>query len=423
MATSTVDGHPSAPGVHDPELLADLEQTVRHLATIDRPSASEGETRAALWIADALRDQGLDPQIEAERAHGTYWWPVGLLNAAALLSLRLARRGKRLRAFGLASVATAALIDDLDHRRRWFRRAALPHRPTHNVTAVAGDADADHTLVVVAHHDAAHSGAIFDPGLPRALQARFPETYDRAIFHPPLLWLTLLGPLLAILTAARGGRHARRWSRFFCVGTVLGMADIGRRPAVPGANDNLTGVAVLLGLARRLRDRPVRGLRVLLVSVGSEESFSEGMAAWGKRHFPGLSRDATWVIAVDSVGSPTLCSPISEGFLRPYDYDPGLRRDAIEVAGAHGIDVDANLRFSFASDAQIAHHAGYRSMLLGSIDALRSPSNYHWPSDTADNVDYGTVAEAVTVVEGMARRLTDRLAEGSWRTPAPRHGS
>lgn len=405
MATSTVDAGPHARGAHDPELLAGLEEAVRHLAAIDRPSASEGETRAGLWIADALRGYGLDTRVEAERAHGTYWWPVGLLNAAALWSVRLARRGHRRRATALAALSAAALVDDLDHRRRWFRRAGLPHRPTHNVTATAGDADARPTLVVVAHHDAAHSGAIFDPALPRALQARFPGAYERAIFHPPLLWLTLLGPLLAVYAAARDSRRAAAWARVLTVGTMLGMADIGRRPAVPGANDNLSGVAVLLGLARRLRDHPVRGLRVLLVSVGSEESFSEGMAAWGTRHFGELERDETWVIAVDSVGSPTLCAPISEGFLRPYDYDPALRRHAVEAAGAHGIDIQADFRFSFATDAQIARHAGYRSMMLGSVDELRSPSNYHWPTDTADNVDYGTVAEAVTVVDGIIRRL------------------
>lgn len=400
MATRTVHGP------HDPELLADLERAVHHLASIDRPSASEGETRAALWIADALRELGLDAQVEAERAHGTYWWPIGLLNAAALWSLRQARRGRRLRALTLAAVATAAVVDDLDHRHRWFRRALLPHRPTHNVTAVAGDPQAEHTVVIVAHHDAAHSGAIFDPALPRWLQARFPDAYDRTIFHPPLLWLTVFGPILALLAAARGGGRAFRAAQVFTVGTILAMADIGRRPAVPGANDNLTGVATLLGLARRLRDAPVEGLRVLLVSVGSEESFSEGMAAWGRRHFPELARDRTWVVAVDTVGSPTLAIPLSEGFLRAYDYDPGLRRDAIEAAGAHGIELAGDFRFSFATDAQIARHAGYPTLLLGSVDELRSPANYHWPTDTAENVDYGTVAEAVAVLDGLLRRLS-----------------
>jgi putative aminopeptidase FrvX len=149
----------------------------------------------------------------------------------------------------------------------------------------------------------------------------------------------------------------------------------------------------------------VQGVRVLLVSAGAEESFSEGMATWGRRHFPDLPRETTWVIAVDSVGSPTLCLPLSEGFLRNYDYDPALRRDAAEVARELGIPLAPDFRFSFASDAQIAHHAGYRCLLVSSIDELRTPSNYHWPTDTADRVDYGTVADATAVVDGLIRRL------------------
>ncbi|MDX6670269.1 MAG: hypothetical protein QOI91_632, partial [Solirubrobacteraceae bacterium] len=35
-----------------------LERTVRHLASIERPSASPGEREAAEWIAAALRDLG-----------------------------------------------------------------------------------------------------------------------------------------------------------------------------------------------------------------------------------------------------------------------------------------------------------------------------------------------------------------------------
>lgn len=399
-------GMPSDQAAGDPSsALPLLERAVHVLAAIDRPSASDGETRAALWIADELRALGLDAQVEAERAHGTYWWPIGLLNAVALWSLRQTRRGRRWRAAVSAAAATAALVDDLDHRSRWFRRAALPRRPTHNVTAVAGDPSAARTVVVVAHHDAAHSGAIFDPALPRALQARFPEQYARGVFHPPLLWLTVLGPILAAVAAVRGGGRAAAAARVLTTGTMLAMVDIGRRAVVPGANDNLSAVAVILGLAQQLIERPVEGVRVLLVSAGSEESFSEGMAAWGRRHFPELPRDTTWVVAVDSVGSPTLCLPLSEGFLRNYDYDPALRRDAAEVAAELGATLAPDFRFSFASDAQIAHHAGYRSMLVSSIDELRTPSNYHWPTDTADRVSYATVADAVAVVDGLIRRI------------------
>ena len=80
------------------------------------------------------------------------------------------------------------------------------------------------------------------------------------------------------------------------LGTVAVMTDIGARKSVPGANDNLSGVGVVLALAERLGDQPVEGLRVLLVSTGSEESFSEGMHGFARRHFPSLDPAHTEVL-------------------------------------------------------------------------------------------------------------------------------
>src|SRR5881397_2127364 len=96
-----------------------MEGAVRHLASFERPSASPGERAAAEWIADALRDLGLQPVVEEGRAHGGFWWPLGLLNAVALVGSALRpRRAGRL----LAAAAAIAIADDLDHRSRFFRR-------------------------------------------------------------------------------------------------------------------------------------------------------------------------------------------------------------------------------------------------------------------------------------------------------------
>jgi len=60
-----------------------LEADVRHLAALDRGSATSGEHEAAQWLAQRLRALGADARVEAEPAHGGYWWPIGLLNALA----------------------------------------------------------------------------------------------------------------------------------------------------------------------------------------------------------------------------------------------------------------------------------------------------------------------------------------------------
>jgi len=371
-----------------------VEGAVRHLASFDRPSASAGERRAAEWIATALEAEGCAARVEPERAHGGYWWPFGLLNGLAVLGALLGGLRGRL----LAAFATAALVDDTDHRSRWFRRAFLPQRPTYNVVAKAGDRGAKRTVVVVGHHDAAHGGQIFDPSAVRWFARRFPERHAAAKRWPRLVRLVVAPPLLVAL-------GFRRVGAFLALGNIASMIDVGRRPAVPGANDNLTGVGVLLGLARRLREEPVEGLRVLLLSTGSEESNSEGMAAFGRRHFAGLPRSTTTFVAVDTVGSGLLCLGESEGFLWAHPYDDELKDLASACAAELGITLQRGLHISFATDGQIALHGGYRALVLGSIDELKLPRNYHQPTDVPDNVDFPSVLDAVRLCEAVVRRI------------------
>jgi hypothetical protein len=83
-----------------------MERVVRELAAYERPSASAGEQRAAAWIAAELDAAGCrDARVEEERAHGGYWWPLGLLNAAAALAALLGGRRAAALVGGLAAAA------------------------------------------------------------------------------------------------------------------------------------------------------------------------------------------------------------------------------------------------------------------------------------------------------------------------------
>ena len=153
-----------------------IERVVRELAAYERPSASDGERRAAEWLAGELRAAGCrEVMVEEERAHGGYWWPLGLLNAGAALAARL---GGRRAAALVGGVAAAAIYDDVGGGRLWFRRRTLPHRPTFNAVAEAGDPEASRTIVFLAHHDAAHSGLVFHPALPRIAMRSMPALHD-----------------------------------------------------------------------------------------------------------------------------------------------------------------------------------------------------------------------------------------------------
>ena len=73
-----------------------------------------------------------------------------------------------------------------------------------------------------------------------------------------------------------------------------------------------------------------------------------------------------------------------------------------------GVWLFPNLRLRNATDGLIALKAGYTSACLGSVTEYKAPANYHWPTDTAANVDYDTFTDAVRLCEGIVRRLDQR---------------
>lgn len=373
---------------------AELRDWVERLAAIDAPSASDGERARAELIADELWSAGWEARLEEERAHGTYWWPLGLAaGASALAALRGGRLGGAVGLF-----AAAAVADDVGHVKRWFRRRFLPQRTTVNVVAERGEGE--RTYIFVAHHDSAHSGLVFHPAIPRFWGRRFPKLLERTNTTPGTLWGAFFGPLAVALGSLFGLDRLRRIGGFVSAGYAAAMADIGRSSPVPGANDNLSGVAAILALARI---EPPPGVRVMLVSTGSEESFSEGMQAFGERHFAELPRETTFFVALDTVGSPDLVLLEGEGMLGIHEYLEGAK-DAVQAAADRaGVKLWRGLRFRNATDAIIPLRAGYPTVAVVSCDEFKAPSNYHWPTDTPENVDYGTVAEAVRVCEALLR--------------------
>lgn len=381
------------------------------LAAFERPSASEGERRAAGLIAERLRACGCDVAVEREQAHGSYWWPVGTANLIALIGALGAARGRRPgRALGAlaAGVAAAALWDDLGHGRRWFRRAVLPRRATWNVLAWAGERRASRTVAFVAHHDAAHSGLVFHPALGRIGPELLPRLHERSSHTLPILYAVWLGPALICAGALLGRRGPARAGAVLSLGTIAAMADIGRREVVAGANDNLAAVGVLLALAEHLRETPLEGVRVLLLSTGSEESFSEGMQAFVERHAHELDPETTEVVCLECLGGPMLIVLEGEGMLRMRDYDAPLREALARAAARAGVAVTRGLRTVAATDAIIALRAGYRAATLASVTDAKLPLNYHWPNDTPEHLHWETVEAAIATCESFLRAVAEQ---------------
>jgi Zn-dependent M28 family amino/carboxypeptidase len=178
-----------------------------------------------------------------------------------------------------------------------------------------------------------------------------------------------------------------------------------RSEVVPGANDNLSACAVEVALAEMLGEKPLPGLRVWLVSAGAEETLQDGIRAFMERHAAELDPETTSFLCVDSVASPRLVMLEGEGPMWMEDYDAHLRETLVRVAERNGLALERGFRARASTDAIIPQRHGFKIANLASVNDYHYLSNYHLRTDTAENADFSTVAEAAKVAYALAAEL------------------
>jgi hypothetical protein len=384
-----------------------LREVIEDLAPLDRGAGSPGEEVAAWRLRTRLEEAGCPAAVEeVEYLDGFAGLHAGFTAVGAVAGA-LAARGRMRPLAALAALGAAvAAADDSANGARFMRRHLIGSSTTWNVVAEAGDPDAERTLVVLAHHDAAPTGFIFDDTLQRKLNDWFPDFVERTDTALPMWWPVYAGPLLSALGAVTGRRGIARAGMVLSASSLASFADIARDRIVPGASDNLSGVAVLVALAERLQTKPVEGLRVVLVSCGAEEVLQGGVYAFVDRHLARMDPDTTWVLNLDTLGSPRLILLEGEGPVWMEDYCGPEFRDLIaETARDAGIELRRNMRARTSTDSVIPSRAGYRTATLCSMNAWKGLDHYHRPSDLPENVDYTTVGDALALTEALARRL------------------
>ena len=449
-----------------------LHEVVETLAPIERTPCSPGERAAAEWLCARLRSvPGVEVELEDEPSWGTFPPTATGLGLLGVLGAVLRLRGHRAAGALAAAITLAGIVDEADNGPRVLRRLVRRRRTTVNLLARIGATDAPTTVVVLAHHDAPQTGLVFDQTLQRKLYERAPHVLERFKTPLPQWWFGLAGPLATLIstcrsgmrgsaagargTGARGSGAGRRRSGLgprspglgprspglgprspglgarspglgaripglgARIGLVLGLvgtalvADMWRSETVQGANDNLSGVSCLVALAELLHERPIPGLRVLLVSCGAEETLQDGIRAFVRRHRHELDPATTRFVNLDSIGSPHLLLLEAEGPIRMEEYrGPWLRDLCSERAESLGIALHRGYRARASTDSIIPSRAGYPTATFLSMTDWRSPANYHLPSDIPANLDYATVADAARLVYDVSLALATEPESG-----------
>lgn len=377
-------------------LVQAVRSDIRQLSEMVRDSAGEGELQAAGYVAERLREVGVgEVEVQSYRGRKTYA-PSHAIHTAIGVALAV-RRGFAARLGSLALLASLEL--DAGGRFPWLARI-LPRGEGANVIAripAREGTERVKTVVLLAHHDAARTGLVWSPAISRVGKARRIESRRIEGFMLPVA----AGFALASIPL--------KASRLLGAG-LLGLAtalttEVGLGETVPGASDNASGVAGLIELAGQITKYPLPGVEVQVWSVGSEESGMDGMRAALSAN--PLDPDSTFILGLDTLGAGKPILAASEGTILEHRYANEDMDLVDRAADAAGLGRPERWRIGGWTDPILGVFAGIPTVSLLSIGPEGLFTNYHLPTDTADNVNYESVEDCIK----LARATIDALAE------------
>ncbi|MBW2701621.1 MAG: M28 family peptidase [Deltaproteobacteria bacterium] len=305
----------------------------------------------------------------------------------------------------LLHAGTAASYWTEATRKGYWLRRLFPWRPSRNVLATlpASDPSASEPalrVVVAAHVDAAYTGLLFNPDVIRALE-QGPPSMDFTkrglnvavrsqvalagidllrMFLGPLTWP--LRPVEAILTLPS------------LVAFLSAIDVVLRNRIVPGANDDLSGVAALLVLARRLLVQRDPRVEYVFVATGCEEASLGGADALARDMAGPWDKHRTVVLGLDGLAGGDLRFVETEGEITRAHIPAWLKQVCQETTASEARfeEVTGYAIPVGGSDMEAFLFHGWEAVALVCVDpTIGAPHHYHQPSDTPENLDVDKV--------------------------------
>jgi hypothetical protein len=181
--------------------------------------------------------------------------------------------------------------------------------------------------------------------------------------------------------------------------------------AVPGAMDDMSGVAVTAALGKYLADAKKDGsffpknTEVVLYGVSSEEAGLRGSKRYVAKHLKEMKKTPTYAIMVDGVCDENYLTVIEREVCTGAKCSPELVKIALDAAAARNMKMLKKMVPLGASDASAFAAAGIPATCLLCQNVDKLVFNYHTRHDIIDHIRPESLTYTLQIVIDMLEKI------------------
>jgi len=205
--------------------------------------------------------------------------------------------------------------------------------------------------------------------------------------------------------------------------TVIGLVTIVLSPVVglllffhtyrpvPGAMDDMAGVAVVAGLGKYLFEARRNGnwvperTEVVLLGTSSEEAGLRGAKRYVRKHLAQMKETPTYGLFLDCIYDEKFLTVAKGEIFTGAKHDPELVKMAQEVAASHNWSISVRLIPIGGTDASAFSVKGIPSICLLCQDTSKPVPNYHTRNDTYDHIRPESLSISLQLIIDMIERI------------------
>ncbi len=367
-----------------------------------RGTATEGEYRARDYIREVFTGMGIPCSVEEFRTITSFSYPyiaIFLLSVAGAFLLLL-----HYPVAAIIATGAGAAMFFLENTSFELVGSLLPKKMSCNVVGhLPAENGPGRTIIVTAHYDSSRSGIMFSPKFVRGFRNTFIGlviSLFSMFILTAMYWITRAAWLKVLVVALAIDP---------LVTIVLLLHRELRGEFTHGANDNASGVGVLLGIAEKCSREPLASADLFLVATGAEEVGMVGMESFVKKH-PRLCSSAR-IINIDSCGAGDVVYIVEEGMIKKYAADHEMVALADRLRQTRFDRVRPGVFTAMSTDALVPLARGYRAVSIMAFDREGLLPNWHWKTDVFENVQPGAVMLAYDFVSALIQEI-DTSTEG-----------